>query len=129
MAPSGCCRRRLICLLPTGSPRRRSIRSLSEPTWRARRCSTILPRKTDFRSSVGARNVASTSRRSGRAWWGMESSAGACLHRYFCPAAAEMNQRERDLTRAMLESLTPTEIFLYIRAAPAAAIERGSGAG
>ena len=44
-------------------------------------------------------------------------------------ALAEMNERERNLTRAMLESLTPTEVFLYIRAVPAAAIERGQEQG
>ena len=38
---------------------------------------------------------------------------------------AEMNERERNLTRALLDSLTPTEVFSYIRAVPAAAIERG----
>jgi AcrR family transcriptional regulator len=53
-----------------------------------------------------------------------DESAGGLVRRYFA-AAAEMNERERDLTRAMLESLTPTEVFLYIRAAPTAAIERG----
>jgi AcrR family transcriptional regulator len=55
-------------------------------------------------------------------------SARALVHRYFA-AAAEMNERERDLTRAMLDSLGPTEVFLYIRAVPAAAIERGQEQG
>ncbi len=40
-----------------------------------------------------------------------------------------MNQRERDLTRALLESLAPTEVFMYIRAVPAAVIERGQEQG
>ncbi len=57
-----------------------------------------------------------------------DDSARALVHRFFA-AAAEMNERERDLTRAMLESLTPTEVFLYIRAVPAAAIERGQEQG
>lgn len=57
-----------------------------------------------------------------------DDSARALVHRLFA-AAAEMNERERDLTRAMLESLTPTEVFLYIRAVPAAAIERGQEQG
>jgi AcrR family transcriptional regulator len=57
-----------------------------------------------------------------------DESARALVHRYFA-AAAEMNERERDLTRALLESLTPTEIFPYIRAVPAAAIERGQERG
>jgi AcrR family transcriptional regulator len=57
-----------------------------------------------------------------------DESARTLVHRYFA-AAAEMNERERDLTRAMLESLTPTEVFLYIRAVPAVAIERGQARG
>ena len=57
-----------------------------------------------------------------------DESARALLHRAFA-ALAEMNERERDLTRAMLQSLTPTEIFLYIRALPAAAIKRGQEQG
>ncbi len=57
-----------------------------------------------------------------------DESARALVHGYFA-AAAEMNERERDLTRAMLDSLRPTEIFLYIRAVPAAAIERGKERG
>ena len=55
-------------------------------------------------------------------------STRALLRRSFA-ALAEMNERERDLTRAMLQSLTPTEIFLYIRALPAAAIQRGQEQG
>jgi AcrR family transcriptional regulator len=57
-----------------------------------------------------------------------DESARALVQSYFA-AAAEMNERERDLTRAMLDSLAPTEIFLYIRAVPAAAIERGKERG
>jgi TetR/AcrR family transcriptional regulator, cholesterol catabolism regulator len=59
---------------------------------------------------------------------GGDVSARALVHRYFA-AVAELNERERDLTRAMLDSLRPTEIFLYIRAVPAAAIERGQERG
>jgi len=57
-----------------------------------------------------------------------DESARAVVHRYFA-AAAEMNERERDLTRAMLGSLTPIEVFLYVRAVPAAVIERGQEQG
>jgi AcrR family transcriptional regulator len=57
-----------------------------------------------------------------------DESAQALAHRYFA-ALAEMNERERDLTRALLQSLTPTEVFLYIRAVPAAAIRRGQEQG
>ena len=57
-----------------------------------------------------------------------DASARALVHRYFA-AAAEMNERERDLTRAMLGSLTPTEVFSYVRAVPTAAIERGQAQG
>lgn len=57
-----------------------------------------------------------------------DESARALLHRYFA-ALAEMNERERDLARALLQSLTPTEIFLYIRAVPADAIRRGQEQG
>jgi TetR/AcrR family transcriptional regulator, cholesterol catabolism regulator len=56
------------------------------------------------------------------------ASARALVHRYFA-AAAEINERERDLTRALLGSLTPTEVFLYVRAVPAAVIERGQQQG
>jgi AcrR family transcriptional regulator len=59
---------------------------------------------------------------------GADESARALVQSYFL-AAAEMNERERDLTRAMLQSLTPTEIFLYIRAVPVVAIERGQEQG
>jgi AcrR family transcriptional regulator len=55
-------------------------------------------------------------------------SARDVVHRYFA-ALAEMNERERDLARAMFRSLTPTELFVYIRAVPPAAIERGQERG
>lgn len=57
-----------------------------------------------------------------------DASARVLVHRYFA-AIAELNERERDLTRAMLESLTPTEVFLYIRVVPTVAIERGQERG
>jgi AcrR family transcriptional regulator len=57
-----------------------------------------------------------------------DESARALVHRYLA-ALAEMSERERDLTRSMLQSLTPNEVFLYIRAVPAAAIERGQAQG
>jgi TetR/AcrR family transcriptional regulator, cholesterol catabolism regulator len=57
-----------------------------------------------------------------------DEPARTLVHRYFA-VLAEMNERERDLTRAMLQSLTPTEIFLFIRAVPAAAIRRGQEQG
>jgi AcrR family transcriptional regulator len=59
---------------------------------------------------------------------GGDESARVLVQSYFV-AAAEMNKRERDLTRAMLDSLTPTEIFRFISAVPAAAIERGKERG
>jgi AcrR family transcriptional regulator len=59
---------------------------------------------------------------------GLDESARGVVHRYLA-ALAEMSQRERDLTRSMLQSLTPTEVFLYIRAVPAAVIERGQAQG
>ena len=59
---------------------------------------------------------------------GGDESARALIESYFAAAAA-LNERERDLTRAMLDSLAPTEIFEYIRAVPAAAIERGKERG
>lgn len=55
---------------------------------------------------------------------GADEPARAVVHRYVT-ALSEMSERERDLTRAMLQSLTPTEVFRYIRVVPAAAIERG----
>ena len=61
-------------------------------------------------------------------WAPADESARTLVHRYFA-ALAEMNERERDLARALLQSLTPTEIFLYIRAVPAAAIRRGQEQG
>jgi TetR/AcrR family transcriptional regulator, cholesterol catabolism regulator len=84
------------------------------------------PHKTDFARAWGQ------GRRDELAAIG-EAAAGdestrSLLHRYFA-ALAEANERERDLTRAMLQSLTPTEIFLYIRALPAGAIERGQARG
>jgi TetR/AcrR family transcriptional regulator, cholesterol catabolism regulator len=57
-----------------------------------------------------------------------DESAQALVRRYFA-AAAEMNERERDLTRAMLQSLTPTEVFQFIGAVPTAAIARGQELG
>lgn len=59
---------------------------------------------------------------------GPDESARALVHRYFA-ALAEANERERDLTRAMLQSLTPTEVFLFVRAVPADAIARGQERG
>ena len=55
-------------------------------------------------------------------------SAQALVHRHFA-AAAELNEEERDLTRAMLQSLTPIEVFRYVAAVPAAAIARGQELG
>jgi AcrR family transcriptional regulator len=84
------------------------------------------PRKADFARAWGQerreRLVAIGAGGAG------EESARALAHRYFA-AAAEMNERERDLTRALLESLAPTEVFMYIRAVPAAVIERGQEQG
>jgi AcrR family transcriptional regulator len=84
------------------------------------------PRKTDFARAWGQR------RRDQLAAIGesapADESARTLVHRYFA-ALAEMNERERDLTRALLQSLTPNEIFLYIRAVPVAAIERGQQQG
>ena len=84
------------------------------------------PRKTDFARAWGQE------RREQLAAIGAgvvgDESARALAHRYFA-AAAEMNERERDLTRALLESLAPTEVFMYIRAVPAAVIERGQEQG
>ena len=93
--------------------------------WRARR-SNHFPHKTDFARAWGQ------GRRDELAAVGehvpADESAGALVHRYFA-ALAEMNERERDLTRAMLQSLTPNEIFLYIRAVPSEAIRRGQERG
>lgn len=52
----------------------------------------------------------------------------AAVHRYFAAAAA-LNEQERDLTRAMLQSLTPNEVFQYVAAVPAAVIARGQELG
>jgi TetR/AcrR family transcriptional regulator, cholesterol catabolism regulator len=49
----------------------------------------------------------------------------SALVRQYLMTLATMSEQERDLTRAMLQSLPPTELFRYIRAVPAAAIERG----
>ena len=66
------------------------------------------PHKTDFARAWGQ------GRRDELATIGAsvdgDRSARALVQRYFA-AAAEMNERERDLSRAMLESLTPTEVF------------------
>lgn len=55
-------------------------------------------------------------------------SARVAMHQYFA-AAAQINEQERDLTRAMLQSLTPTEIFQFIGGVPPAAIARGQELG
>lgn len=57
-----------------------------------------------------------------------EGSAWSAIRRYF-DALVEMNERERDLTRAMLESLTPTEIFMYVPTVPTAVLQRGQERG
>jgi AcrR family transcriptional regulator len=84
------------------------------------------PHKTDFARAWGQ------GRRDELATIGAsvdgDRSARALVQRYFA-AAAEMNERERDLSRAMLESLTPTEVFRYISAVPAAALDRGKERG
>lgn len=54
--------------------------------------------------------------------------ARVLLHQYFA-AAAEINEQERDLTRAMLQSLTPTEIFQFVGGVPTVAIARGQELG
>ncbi len=54
----------------------------------------------------------------------IDESARVLVQRYFA-AAAEINEQERDLTRAMLQSLTPTEIFQFIGGVPTVAIARG----
>jgi AcrR family transcriptional regulator len=59
---------------------------------------------------------------------GPGGSARSLVRRYLVELA-ELSERDRDLTRAMFQSLTPSEIFLYIRAVPAAAIERGQANG
>jgi len=55
-------------------------------------------------------------------------SACALVQRCFAELAG-LAERERDLTRAMLQSLTPTEVFVYVQAVPEAVIERGQGQG
>jgi AcrR family transcriptional regulator len=57
-----------------------------------------------------------------------DEPASVLVHRFFA-AAAEINVQERDLTRAMLQSLTPTEIFHFIGGVPAAVIARGQELG
>jgi AcrR family transcriptional regulator len=84
------------------------------------------PLKTDFARAWGQK------RRDQLAAIGAEAPpdepARGVVKRYFS-ALAEMSQRERDLTRAMLQSLTPIEISVYIHAVPTAAIERGQARG
>ena len=123
---SGCCRRRSSCLRANGFAET-TIDQIAERADVARQ--TVLnhfPHKTDFAKAWGQR------RRDQLAAIGVGSagdeSARTVLRRSFA-AAAEMNERERDLTRAMLGSLTPTEVFLYVRAVPAAVIERGQAQG
>ena len=58
----------------------------------------------------------------------VDEPARVVVHRYFA-AAAEINEQERDLTRAMLQSLTPTEIFQFIGGVPTVAIARGQELG
>ena len=84
------------------------------------------PHKTDFARAWGQGRRDQFAAIGAR--MGGDESARVLVQSYFV-AAAEMNERERDLTRAMLDSLTPTEVFLYIRAVPAAAIERGQERG
>jgi AcrR family transcriptional regulator len=55
---------------------------------------------------------------------GTDGSARSLVRQYLAELAA-LSERDRDLTRAMFQSLTPNEVFLYIHAVPAAAIERG----
>jgi AcrR family transcriptional regulator len=84
------------------------------------------PHKTDFARAWGQGRRGQLAAIAQGA--GGDESARTLVHRVFA-AFAEMNERERDLTRAMLQSLTPTEIFLYIRAVPVVAIERGQEQG
>lgn len=82
--------------------------------------------KTDFARAWGQRRrdqLAAVAAEAATA-----DSAGLLVHRYFA-AAAEMNERERDLTRAMLQSLTPTEIFQFVGGVPAVAVTRGQDLG
>ncbi|WP_249018941.1 TetR/AcrR family transcriptional regulator [Conexibacter sp. S30A1] len=53
-----------------------------------------------------------------------DESASLLVKRHF-QALAEFNQSERELTRALLSSLTPTEVFNVISAVPPTVIERG----
>jgi AcrR family transcriptional regulator len=84
------------------------------------------PHKADFARAWGQDRrdrLAAIGERAGR-----DESARALAHRHLA-ALAEMSERERDLTRSMLQSLTPNEVFLYIRAVPASVIERGQARG
>lgn len=84
------------------------------------------PRKVDFARAWGqARRdqlTGSSSSADG------DEGAEAAVRRFFA-AAAERNERERDLTRAMLRSLAPTEIFQFIGGVPSAVIKRGQERG
>lgn len=53
-----------------------------------------------------------------------DEPASLLVKRHF-RALAEFNQSERELTRALLSSLTPTEVFNVISAVPPTVIERG----
>jgi len=53
-----------------------------------------------------------------------DEPAGALVRRHF-QALAELNQGERELTRALLASITPTEVFNVISAVPPTVVERG----
>lgn len=57
-----------------------------------------------------------------------DESACALVRRHF-QALAASNERERELTRALLQSLTPTEVFRVVSAVPSAVIERGQRRG
>jgi AcrR family transcriptional regulator len=84
------------------------------------------PHKADFARAWGQERrdrLAAVGERAG-----LDESARTLVHRHLA-ALAEMSEHERDLTRSMLQSLTPTEVFLYIRAVPAAVIERGQAQG
>lgn len=85
--------------------------------------------KTDFARAwgQGRRDHLAAAAAAGAVATGDES-ARALVQRYFA-AAAEINEKERDLTRAMLQSLTPTEVFQFIGGVPPVAIERGQELG
>ncbi len=83
--------------------------------------------KTDFARAWGQGRLDHLA--AGRPGAATEGGHGRRLvHRYFA-AAAEINEKERDLTRAMLQSLTPTEVFQFIGGVPPVAIERGQELG